>query len=198
MNLPSEPPPDPAPRRRGARPWGQPETEFPAVVQVGTLRFDTTGPSAVAVTGVRAYRNGFEFFVTRLLRPDSPGFAGGPPGALHRRNPLGVWQDFMIGVEFSDGRSMLASGELPPTGPLSLPGDGDGDGDGEPAGPVLHFNGGSGGGHRTEVRWLTWPLPPPGRLDFICRLGADETQVSMDAQLILDASQRIAKAWPDA
>jgi hypothetical protein len=39
------------------------------VVPVGTLQFDTAGSSAVAITGLLAYRNGFEFFVTRLVRP---------------------------------------------------------------------------------------------------------------------------------
>jgi len=43
------------------------------VVPVGTLQFDTVGPSAVAVTGVLAYSNGFKLLVTRLLRPGGPG-----------------------------------------------------------------------------------------------------------------------------
>jgi hypothetical protein len=43
-----------------------------------------------------------------------------------------------------------------------------------------------------------WPLPSPGQVDFICQLGAAETRVSMEAQLILDASRRSVQAWPDA
>jgi hypothetical protein len=48
------------------------------------------------------------------------------------------------------------------------------------------------------MRWWTWPLPPSGRLDFIGRLDAVETRVSMDARVILDASRRSVRAWPDA
>jgi hypothetical protein len=53
-------------------------------VPVGTLHFTRTEPSEVAITAVLAYSNRFEFFVTRLLRPDGPGFGRGsgptPPG----------------------------------------------------------------------------------------------------------------------
>ena len=77
MSLPGEPLPDPVPERRG--PWSR-----PALVPVGALHFLRTEPSEVAVTAVLAYSNGFEFFVTRLLRPDGPGFGSGdgpgPPG----------------------------------------------------------------------------------------------------------------------
>jgi hypothetical protein len=52
--------------------------------------------------------------------------------------------------------------------------------------------------HRMDGRWWVWPLPPPGRLDFICRLGETETRLSIEAQLILDASHRSTQAWPNA
>jgi hypothetical protein len=52
--------------------------------------------------------------------------------------------------------------------------------------------------HRFDSRWWTWPLPPSGRMDFICQLGAVETRVSVDAQLILDASRRSVHVWTDA
>lgn len=89
MSLPREPPPDPALDRRIFRPWDRPEAEYPAAVPVGPLRFGRTEPSAIAITCVLAYSNGFEFFVTSLLPPDGPGFSHrtGPvlPGA--RRGP---------------------------------------------------------------------------------------------------------------
>lgn len=81
MSPPSEPPPDPALQRRVARPWARPETEFGVLVPVGILQFDRTEPSKVAVTALWAYSTGFEFFITRLVRPDGPGFEYGriPP-----------------------------------------------------------------------------------------------------------------------
>jgi hypothetical protein len=154
------------------------------VVPVGTLKFDTAGPTAVAVTGVLAYSNGFEFFVTRLVRPDVPGSLTErrPPNPGYRR----VSQEaFKVGVEFADGgqafngwRDMVY--------------------DDEPDRPFLYPGGMITRGHREESRWWVWPLPPPGRLDFICRLGEAETRLSMDAQLILSASQRSTPAWPSA
>jgi hypothetical protein len=113
MSLPSEPPPDPALKRRIVRPWNRPETEFPALAPVGTLHFTRTEPSEI--TAVLAY-----------------------------------------------------------------------------------FGGSVGSTHRSDSRWWTWPLPPAGRMDFICQLGAAETRVSVEAQLILDASRRSVHAWSDA
>lgn len=139
------------PERGGVRPWSRPETEFPALVPVGALHFPRTEPSEVAVTAMLAYSNGFEFFVTRLLRPDGPGFGSG------------------------DGLG-------PP-------------GDEAPSYRILDFGGGVGSLHRSDSRWWTWPLPPPGRLEFICQLGAVERRVSMEAQLILDAAQRSMRVW---
>ena len=153
------------------------------MVPVGTLPFDCAGPSAVAVTGVLAYSNGFEFFVTRLLRPDGPGFDGGPwpPSPEARRVGPPARHTFEVGLEFAGGTQVF--GNVPPS-------------NGDPAGPILRFSGGIGTAHRSDSRYWTWPLPPTGRLDFICRLGTAETRVSMEAQLILDASHRSVPAWP--
>jgi hypothetical protein len=168
-------------------PWERPETEFPAVVPVGTLLFDPTSPiSAVAVTGVLAYRNGFEFFVTRLVR-NPPGWVSS--GAPHpgRRHGPSAQESFQIGVEFANG------GQTPFTGgfiELSYPE--------EPDRPFMHPCGSSIRWHREDDRRWVWPLPPPGRLTFICRLGDTESRVGMDAQLILDASRQSQPAWPRA
>jgi len=187
MSLPSEQPLDPAPGRRVVHLWNRPETEFPALVPVGILHFTRTEPSEVAVTAVLAYSNGFEFLVTRLLRPDGPGFgheAGPTPPGLRRDSPA-VRQPMTIGLGFADGSQV--------TGDVPSPA-----GNEVPTGRILNFGGSVGSTHRSDSRWWTWPLPPRGRLDFICRLGAAETRVSMDARLILEASQRSARAWPDA
>jgi hypothetical protein len=156
------------------------------VVPVGTLQFEQTEASAVAVTCVLAYSHGFEFFVTRILRPDGPGFGHGtgPTPSRLRRGPA-VHQSLEIGLEFADGGRVFATDVPPPS-------------DVEAAGPVLLFGGGVGSAHRSDDRWWAWPLPPSGRLDFICRFGAVETRVSMEARLILDASQRSVQAWPNA
>jgi hypothetical protein len=174
-----------SPARIG-RPWERPDTEFPAVVPVGTLHFDTAGSSAVAITGLLGYRNGFEFFVTRLVRPDVLGslverepYPPNPGGPLRGEEPL------KIGVEFADGGQAFTGGWV------------DMAYDDEPDRPFVYPGGSIIRHHRMDGRWWVWPLPPPGRLDFICRLGEAETRLSIDAQPILDASRRSTQAWPN-
>ena len=115
------PPPRPALHRRVPRPWDPPETEFPAIVPISTLQFGRSAQTATAITAMSAYSNGFEVFVTRLIRPDVPGFdedpvPGAPGGMLADR------QSFQISLQLSDGRMVTSGGQY---------------GDAEPAGPIL-------------------------------------------------------------
>lgn len=91
-----------------------------------------------------------------------------------------------VGVEFADGGQAFTHGWV------------DMGYDDEPDRPFRVSRWDTHQRHREDGRWWVWPLPPPGRLDFICRLGEAETRVSMDAQLILDASQRSVPAWPNS
>jgi len=174
-------PPVPSLARTVPRPWDPPETEFPALVPVNTLPFDRSEQTAIAITGVWAYSNGFEFFVTRLIRPDAPGFDEDPvPGS--RGSILAERQSFQVSLQLADGTKVIS---------------GRSDGDAKPTGPILRSRGGGGSSHRVVLRWWAWPMPPSGPLEFICPLGTDETRVSMDAQLILDASQHSVRVWAE-
>jgi hypothetical protein len=184
VSLPSGPSPDPALKRRVIHPWERPETQFGVLVPVGILQFDQTEPSRVAITALWAYRNGFEFIVTRLVRPDGPGFEYGRGPSRRRQDGPVVHQPMTVGLEFADGGQVIGNVPSPA-------------GNEEPPRRILDFGGGVGSTHRGDSRWWTWPLPPSGRMDFICQLGAAETRVSIDAQLILDAAQRSVQAWPD-
>jgi hypothetical protein len=173
-------PPRPTLQRRVPRPWGPPETEFPAIVPIDTLPFDRSEQTAIAITGMSAYSNGFEFFVTRLIRPDAPGFDGDPvPGAP--RGLLAERQSFQISLQLCDGRTVISGTQS----------------EAEPTGPILRGRGGGGSSHSLFMRWWAWPLPPRGPLEFICQLGTGEARVSVDAQLILDAAQRSVRVWPE-
>jgi hypothetical protein len=175
------PPPRPTLQRRVPRPWDPPETEFPAIVPISTLEFDRSEQTAIAITGMSAYSNGFEIFVTRLIRPDASGFDQDPvPGSP--RGMLAEWQSFQISLQLSDGH-MVTSGRP--------------QGDAEPTGPILRSRGGGGTSHYLLSRWWAWPLPPGGPLEFICHLGTGETRVGIDAQLILDAARRSVRVWPE-
>ena len=175
------PPPRLTLLREVPRPWDPPETEFPAVVPINTLQFGRSEQTAVAITGISAYSNGFEFFVTRLIRPDAPGFDQDPvPGTP--RGVFGERQSFQISLQLSDGRTVTSG--RPPV-------------DAEPTGAILRSRGGGGTSHYQLMRWWSWPLPPTGPLEFICQLGTGEARIGIDAQLILDAAQRSIRVWPE-
>lgn len=170
------PPPRPTLQRRVPRPWDPPETEIPAIVPIDTLLLGRSEQTAIAITGMLAYSNGFEISVTRLIRPDVPGSDEDPvPGSP--REML----SFPLRLQLSDGRA-VTSGRAP---------------DAEPAGPILRSRGGGGTSHYALMRWWAWPLPPSGPLEFICQLGTGEARVGIDAQLILDAAQRTFHVWPN-
>jgi hypothetical protein len=174
-------PPRPALQRSVPRPWDPPQTEFPAIVPISTLPFDRSGQTAIAITGISAYSNGFEIFVTRLIRPDAPGLDEDPvPGAP--RGMLAERQSFQLSLRLSDGRT-VTGGRSP--------------GDAEPTEPILRPRGGGGTSHYLLSRWWAWPLPPSGPLEVICQLGTGDARVGIDAQLILDAAQRRVRVWPD-
>jgi hypothetical protein len=150
-------------------------------VPINTLQLGRSEQTAVAITGILAYSNGFEFFVTRLIRPDAPGFDHDPvPGTP--RGTLAERQSFQVSLQLSDGR-IVTSGR-----PLV---------DADPTEAILRSRGGGGTSHYLLMRWWSWPLPPSGPLEFICMLGPGETRVGIDAQLILDAAQRSIRVWPE-
>jgi hypothetical protein len=177
----------PGPRQlqhRVPRPWNRPETEFPSIVPIGSLLFECSEQAAIAITGMSAYTNGFEFALTRLIRPDAPGWDGGvAPGVP--RDWRAVDRAAEISLQLSDGTTVISG--RPPN-------------DSEPTGPILRPGGGGGTSHYQTLRWWAWPLPPPGPLEFISQwptFGIGETRVSIDAQLILDAASRSVRLWPE-
>lgn len=177
------PPPWPTLQRRVPRPWDPPESEFPGIVPIDTLQFAPSEQAAVAITGISAYTNGFEIFVTRLLRPGGPGMDVDPvPGASS--GMLAGRQSFQISLLFAGGRRVISRRP---------------DGDSEPTGPILRSRGGGGTSHHSLSQLWAWPLPPKGPLEFVCQwsmYGIAETRVGIDAELILDAAQRSVRLWP--
>jgi hypothetical protein len=166
--------------RQVPRPWNQPETEFPGSVLIDSLQFDRSEQTAIAITGILAYTTGFEVFVTRLILPGAPGLDAGPPSGTPRE--IGLQRGFQISLQLADGSTV--TDQRP-------------HGDAAPTGPILTQRGG-GTSHYRLTRWA-WPLPPPGPVEFSCQwpmFGIDETRASIDAQLILDASQSSVRVWP--
>jgi len=175
------PVPGPAPHRV-PRPWDPPETEFPAIVPISTLQFGRSEQAAIAITGIWAYTQGFEIFVTRLIGPGASGFDAEVPDM-----PRGMrlaHEPVQISLRLSDGSKVISGRPR---------------GDSEPTGPILRPRGGGGTSHYQLSRWWAWPLPPSGLLEFICEwpaLGIAETRAGIDAQLILGAARRSVQLWP--
>ena len=141
------PPPRPALQRRVPRPWDPPQTEVPGVVPINTLELQLQ-QAAIAITGMSAYSNGFEIFVTALIHPGRPGFgAETPDGGMLSNKP------YQISLLLSDGRTVTSSQPH---------------GDSEPTGPILRLRGGGGTSHYRHSQLWAWPLPPGGPLEFVC------------------------------
>jgi hypothetical protein len=142
----------------------------------------------VAIGGIAGYPNGFEFTLAAILRVERRGSVLPHLNTLDPDDP--VPDRFLrLGIEFADGRRVT---NLPR---LHLPDPG-----GEPAGPLLIPRGSAGGPRRNDSTYWVWPLPPPGPVAIVCEwpaYGIGESRVEMDAALILDASARAVRFWPD-
>jgi hypothetical protein len=169
------PAPEPEPPPRSRRRWELPGNEFPGVVAAGPLLLGRGDQAAVAITSLAAYATGFEIFVLARIRPGGQESGGVPHEA------------FRFGLQWPDGSKVIGDHRHGP-GP-----------DTEPDRPILHPYAFGGGRGQRFSRWWAWPLPPPGRLEFVCEwpaLGLAETRASIEAQLIRDAAQRSVLLWP--
>jgi hypothetical protein len=72
-----------------------------------TLRSDRSEQAAIAITGMSAYSNGFEIFVTALIKPGGPGFDAETPdrGMLANR-------PHQLSLQLSDGRTVTIQPSL--------------------------------------------------------------------------------------
>jgi hypothetical protein len=155
-DLPPPPPPPPPEPAYRPPPWFKPEAALAGVVD-RELLLARTDDTAVAVVGLLAYPNGFQFTVTAVLREEDrwrpldpmghriglPPEEGPPPPELLR-----------LGVRFADGTTLTNLGSRwPPYSPDEE----------EPDGPLMVPQGGGGGGRRYDQEFWVWPLPRPGR-----------------------------------
>lgn len=178
---------EPEPPRRHHR-WEPPEAEFAGIVPIDALLLGRTERVAVAITGLAAFSNGFEIFVTARMRPGGRGDPASP--APDAPSDLGgARRSFRFGMQLADGTKVLGQHGPHRPGP-----------DAEPTEPILHPYMGGGGPHTFFSRWWAWPLPPKGPLEFVSEwpvFGIAETRAGIDAELILDAAGRSIRLWPD-
>ena len=178
---------------------GPPRHVLGAAVPLRSL-LARTDELAIAITDATAYMNGFEFKLVLRSRRPSHDYYGGPFGLgepMMWRHGRGVVEGgdlppelFRFGIEFADGSKATTLGGHPfEEGP-----------DHEPEGPLLIERGGGGGGGDWDQSYWVWPLPPPGRLAFVCEWpskGVSITRLEMDAKVILDAADQAEILWDD-
>lgn len=195
------PPPLEEPERLERRPpwWHAPSGTLPGVVAL-ELVLARTERVVVCVARLGAYPTGFELDLVTMARGESDDldpflFGPGLRGRSRRRElqtAAGIPPEKLrFGVEFADGtKATNTSRRLGPP-PKEPP----------PPGPVLNPGGGSGGGggNFRQSIWI-WPLPPAGKLAFVCEWPAADiplTRHEIDAQPILDAASRAQQFFTD-
>src|SRR6266542_2635382 len=100
--LPPAPPPEPEPPRPA---WMKPEAALAGVV-AKELLLARTDHAAIAITGLLAYRTGFEFILSAVLRREDRRGRMFDPGLLHwpGRHDEPLPAEFLrLGVQFPDG-----------------------------------------------------------------------------------------------
>jgi hypothetical protein len=158
-----------------------------------------THAAAVAVRGIVAYPDGFEFrLVLWVRRPLSRGRRRGHPmWEPIMFEPLGLDRggelpaEFLrFGIQFPDGAS-VTNLDSPPW-ELSP----------DATAPSHGMESSSGGGSDThyEQDWWAWPVPDAGILAFVCEWPAHdiaETRYEVNADDIRRAAERALPVWPD-
>jgi hypothetical protein len=180
-------------------PWlGPPDDELGVVLPMG-LPFARSEDTAIMLTHLVAYRQGFEFSLAifrRLLDPEPPN-----PLALHDRSLRlrfaksgKLPEEFLrLGIQFSDGRR--ATNLTDPEWHFAV------ETEEPPSEPVLVASARGGPGRsRRAVRhggWV-WPLPSSGPLEFVCEWPAEriaETRLEVSADPLLESAARAQRLW---
>ena len=183
-----QPPPPPEPVRRHRPVWMRSDAVIPGLVPA-ELMLVRTEQVAVAVGGVHAYPNGFEFTVhARLRREDEPGPRGGGLFNRHGRGMRAANDGLRLGVMYADGRRAAA-----PDGHPRLD-------DADAGRLVLLENGGGGSAHTWDGNFWVHPLPPEGPVTFVVSWvehGVAEARAELDGAAIGEAARRAVMLWPE-
>jgi hypothetical protein len=178
------------PERDGNPARLRPDGVMPGVAPA-PLSLIRTDEVAVAISGVRAYPNGFEFTVhARMHREDLPW--GLPPtdSIADPRTRQSPEKALRLGVLYADGHRARTPSDSP-AGPA------------EDAGreyvTFLEVSR-SGTGRQWDGDFWVHPLPPDGPVTFVASwllYGVTETRAELDSRPIHEAARRAVTIWPD-
>ena len=189
------PPPPPDEPQHSPAPWFAPPAGTLPGVAALELVLAHTDRVAIYIARLLGYPTGFGFDVMVIAAPagqDEQLDMGAALFGHHRRghhrqlDPLDP-ERLRLGVQFSDGQKATNIGTFDDT-------------EDQPSGPVMHAVGGSGSDREYHQEQWVWPLPPPGRLSFVCEwpaAGIELTRHEIDAQDVLDAAGRAQTLFPD-
>jgi hypothetical protein len=185
-SIPAPPPPEPVRQRRLA--WMRSDAVIPGLVPA-ELMLVRTEQAAVAIGGIHAYPNGFEFTVhARLRREDEPAPRA---GSLFDRRGHGMRtadEGLRLGIMFADGRRAATPGGHPRFD------------DTDPGRLVLFENGGGGSSRTWDGHFWVHPLPPEGPVTFVvswAEHGVTEARAELDGAAISAAAGRAVTLWPE-
>lgn len=188
-----EPPPRVDHEPEPTREWdGPPASIVPATVPVERM-IANAPEAAVYLASVSAYPTGFEFDVfvviaDRKSELDPFGFEYRTLAERTGEIPPG---QLRLGFLFGDGSKATNTGKYFGW---------DEDAETSPDAPYM-CGSGSGGGDSNgwHGSFWVWPLPPPGRLEFLCEWPDAEiplTAAELDSAAIVEAASRAQKVFP--
>jgi hypothetical protein len=165
----------------------QPDAVIPGAVP-GELLLIRTEEVAVAIGGICAYPNGFEFTARVRMRgkdKNGPGWHD-PFDRFGRRGPRASGDVLQLGLLFADGRrGATTARNWAPADPEHL---------------VLQPGSGGGSDRRWDGTFWVHPLPPDGPVTFVAawpEYGVPETQAEVDGAPVRAAAARAVILWPE-
>ncbi len=202
MSFFDAPPPPPPPPVTGwvPPPWMPPDRELgsPLAMQ---FRLARSQNAVMTIRHLVAHSNGIEFQLECLVieppedEEDLMGFMGRPYYTKRSSDPSRLPEGlFRFGVRLADG-SKATTLQAPWRGAsVSAV-------SGIPEQPVLLpvGSGSSGAPRLLQAGFWLWPLPPAGRITFVCEwpiLGISFTEREIDATPIREAAARSSHIWP--
>ncbi len=178
----------------GPPPWaGPPESEIGVAVPIARVVYRMPD-LVIAIAGVTAYSNGFEFrtAVRSKTNIDFRDMGFGPP-------PFREGVGLSVELGYPGGRSGAGFAGRP--GPEVMEYYRDSAAGEEPAipgGPIVGQTSMSGGGKRWDCSWWAWPLPSDGPLTITCHWparGIDTQPVELDGTAIQRAGSASTDMW---
>ena len=183
--MPDLPPP---PEWQGHPAWLRPNGVVPAVAPAA-LTLIRTDEVAVAISGLCAYPNGFEFTVhARVRHEDLPWGMSPTDPVADLRTRQASEKALRLGVLYADGRRASTISRYSETGE-------------EAGGQHLTFLEVGRGGTDRQWNGDFWvhPLPPHGPVTFVASwllYAVAETRAEVDSLAILEAAGRAVTLWP--